>query len=171
MLRDTKNRSDHKLLLSRQAAAIAERNCIGKEPDDPLFAIVDARKTLAWINARAGTTVQGHGLRATFVSIAEEIVSGGVLKRMINHADGGDVTLGYYVGKSEAQLRAGWQTVADFIESAAVAVRHATPRREGTNVPPSPVFRRRAEKVLALVQPSRSRRAPRSGPAGAVSRK
>ena len=118
VLRDTKNRSDHKLLLSRQALAIVERNCLDKEPDDPLFAIVDARKTLAWINALAGTTVQGHGLRATFASIAEELVSGGVLKRMLNHADGGDVTLGHYVGKSEAQLRAGWQTVADFVEAA-----------------------------------------------------
>jgi len=38
---------------------------------------------------------------------------------MINHAVSNDVTLGHYVGKGEAQLRAGWQTVADFIESAA----------------------------------------------------
>lgn len=30
------------------------------------------------------------------------------------------MTLGHYVGKSEAQLRAGWQTVADFIEAAAL---------------------------------------------------
>ena len=35
---------------------------------------------------------------------------------MMNHAAGGDVTLGHYVGKSEAQLRAGWQAVADFVE-------------------------------------------------------
>jgi hypothetical protein len=119
VLRDTKNRSDHKLLLSRQAWAIVDRNCFGKEPGDALFAVVDARKTLTWINAVAGTTVQGHGLRATFASIAEELVSGAVLKRMINHSDGDDVTLGHYVGKSEAQLRAGWQTVADFIDAMA----------------------------------------------------
>ena len=119
ILRDTKNRSDHKLLLSRQALEIAERYCTGRKPDEPLLAIVDARKTLAWINARAGTSVQGHGLRATFASIAEELVSGGALKRMLNHATGGDVTLGHYVGKSEAQLRSAWQTVADFIDAAA----------------------------------------------------
>ena len=119
MLRDTKNRSDHKLLLSRQALEIVERNRLGKEPDDPLFAIVVARKTLAWINAVAGITVQGHGLRATFASTAEELVSGGALKRMLNHAAGGDVTLGHYVGKSETQLRVAWQTVADFIDDAA----------------------------------------------------
>ena len=119
VLRDTKNRSDHKLLLARQALQIVAQHCQGRASDEALFPIVDARKTLAWINAQAGTTVQGHGLRATFASIAEELVSVGVLKRMMNHAAGGDVTLGHCVGKSEAQLRAGWQTVADFIDAAA----------------------------------------------------
>jgi Arm DNA-binding domain len=119
LLRDTKNRNDHKLLLSTQALAIAVRNCTGREAQDPLFPILDARKTLAWINERAGARVQGHGLRATFASIAEELVSSALLKRMMNHATVGDVTLGHYVAKSEAQLRAGWQAVADFVEEAA----------------------------------------------------
>lgn len=134
VLRDTKNRSDHKLLLSRQALEIAQRYCAGRKPEDPLFPIVDARKTLAWINARAETSVQGHGLRATFASIAEELVSGGALKRMLNHSAGGDVTLGHYVGKSEAQLRAAWQTVADFIEATAAAE---------ADLKPSPSVRKR----------------------------
>lgn len=116
ILRDTKNRGDHKLLLSTQALDIAKRNCKGRKVEDPLFPIVDARKTLAWINERAGTNVQGHGLRATFASIAEELVSSALLKRMMNHATAGDVTLGHYVAKSEAQLRAGWQAVADFVD-------------------------------------------------------
>ena len=120
VLEDTKNRSDHKLLLSTQALEIAKRHCAGRgQGAEALFPIVDARKTLAWINARAGTSVQGHGLRATFASIAEELVSVGVLRRMMNHATGDDVTLGHYVSKSEAQLRAGWQAVADFIDAAA----------------------------------------------------
>lgn len=118
LLRDTKNRSDHKLLLSTQALEIAKRNCTGRHAEEPLFPIVDARKTLAWINERAGTGVQGHGLRATFASIAEELVSSALLKRMMNHSAAGDVTLGHYVAKSEAQLRAGWQAVADFVEGA-----------------------------------------------------
>lgn len=128
LLIDTKNRSNHRLLLSRQALAIVKGACEGREPDKPLFPIVDARKTLAWINKQAGTTVQGHDLRATFTTIAEELVSGGVLKRMINHAANNDVTLGHYVGKGEAQLRAGWQTVADFVENAAAeATRPSSP--------------------------------------------
>jgi hypothetical protein len=52
-----------------------------KRGDRP-FPIVDARKRLAGIDAQAGTKVQGHDERATFGSIAEEIVFGGVLKRM-----------------------------------------------------------------------------------------
>lgn len=119
LLRDTKNRADHKLLLSTQAFEIATLNCKGRKADEPLFPIVDARKTLAWINERAGTKVQGHGLRATFASIAEELVSSALRKRMLNHATVGDVTLGLYVAKSEARLRAGWQAVADFVEEAA----------------------------------------------------
>jgi hypothetical protein len=85
LLRDTKNRSDHKLLLSRQALEIAKRNCAGRKADDPLFPIVDARKTRSWINDGAGTKLQGRGLRATFASLAEELVSSALLKRMLNH--------------------------------------------------------------------------------------
>jgi hypothetical protein len=106
-----------------------------------LFPIVDARKTLAWINAQAETNVQGKGLRATFASIAEELVSGCVLKRMLNHAVSDDVTLGHYVGKSETQLRAGWQTVADFIDAAAAPAlgpgRHAGTRQRPSIKKPS----------------------------------
>ena len=131
VLRDTKNRSDHKLLLARQALEIASKHCAGRKPDEVLFPITDARKTLKWINARAKTHVQGHGLRDTFASIAEELVSGGLLKRMLNHSVAGDVTLGHYVGKSETQLRAGWQTVADFIEAAALQPTPEDTRSEG----------------------------------------
>jgi len=58
-------------------------------------------------------------LRAPFASIAEQLVYSALLKRMMHHAAAGDVTLGHYVAKSEAQLRAGWQAVADFVEEVA----------------------------------------------------
>jgi integrase len=89
------------VLLSGQALSIAKRNCSGRKADEPLFPIVDAGKTLSRINEEAGTKVQGHGLRATFASIAEELVSSALLKRMMNHAAAGDVTLGHYVAKSD----------------------------------------------------------------------
>jgi len=117
-LRDTKNRTDHVLLLSTQAAGIVAAHAKGKKPAALLFDVGDPRKALVTINTAAGTQVRPHGLRSTFASVAEELVSAYTLKRMLNHADGGDVTGAHYVGKSEAQLRAGWQAVADFITGA-----------------------------------------------------
>jgi integrase len=120
MLRDTKNRKDHTLLLSKQAVEIAKRNVEGKKKDDLLFAIGDPRKTLQAINKAAGMAplaCQGHDLRDTFSSVADELVSGYTLKHMINHSNASDVTGSSYVGKGEGQLRAGWQAVADAIES------------------------------------------------------
>jgi integrase len=120
LLRDTKNRLDHTILLSTQAQAIIEPAVVGKNASDPVFGIADAGKTLQNINTEAGVAaLSQHKLRHTFASIAEEIVSAGVLRAMINHAAGDDVTLGSYVGKSEGQLRAGWQSVADHIEMCA----------------------------------------------------
>lgn len=46
----------------------------------------------------------------TFASIAEDLVSSALLKRMMNHATVGDATLGHYVAKSEASyVQAGRQ--------------------------------------------------------------
>jgi integrase len=118
VLRDTKNRTDHTVLLSKQALAIVAGYAKGKKPLEKLFSIVDVRKTLTAINSTAETTVKPHGLRATFASVAEELVSAYTLKRMLNHAETGDVTGAHYVGKSETQLRAAWQTVAKFIATA-----------------------------------------------------
>lgn len=119
VLRDTKNRSDHTILLSKQAQAIVERQIAGRKAGDPVFTIGDGRKTLRAINEKAGVSITPHDLRATFASIADELASAYVLKRMMNHALVGDVTGAHYVGKSESQLRAGWQAVADFLDAAA----------------------------------------------------
>lgn len=115
-LTDTKNRKDHTVVLSEQALAIAKAHCKGKAASDKLFEVIDPGKTLNIINEAAKITgITAHKLRHTFASVAEELVSGYALKRMLNHTDGGDVTGAHYVGKSETQLRAAWQAVADFI--------------------------------------------------------
>lgn len=119
-LLDTKNRKDHIVILCTQAQALATAATKGKVATDSLFGIADAGKTLAAINAAAETSgVSQHKLRHTFASVAEDIVSAAVLRAMLNHSAAGDVTLGHYVHKGEAQLRTGWQTVADHIESCA----------------------------------------------------
>ena len=40
-------------------------------------------------------------------------------RALMKHAVAWDVTLAHYVAKSEAQLRAGWQAVADLVEEPA----------------------------------------------------
>jgi integrase len=118
MLHDTKNRKDHTVVLSTQALAIVQHHCAGKKPAATVFSITDPRKALDAINAAAGVVgITPHKLRHTFASVAEELVSGYALKRMLNHTEAGDVTGTNYVGKSENQLRVAWQTVADFISS------------------------------------------------------
>lgn len=118
---NTKNRSDFTLLLSQQGLDIVKRCVEGKKPDELLFRVADPRKALYAINQAAGLdrlAHSGHDLRATFTSVADEMVSAYVLKSLINHTKSGDVT-GRYVGKGEAQLRAGWQAVADRVEALA----------------------------------------------------
>jgi integrase len=116
-LGDTKNRKDHTVMLSTQALAIVTAHCKGKKAGAKVFEVVDPGKTLDRINAVAKVSgITPHKLRHTFASVAEGLVSVYALKRMMNHGSGSDVTGEYYVGKSEEQLRAAWQAVADFIE-------------------------------------------------------
>lgn len=120
-LLDTKNRRDHTIAVSTQAAAILTAHCTGKKAKAKVFDVSDPGRMLEAINAEAEVEgITPHKLRHTFASVAEELVSGYALKRMLNHSDAGnDVTGAHYVGKSEAQLRRAWQTVADFIEECA----------------------------------------------------
>jgi integrase len=118
-LRDTKNRSDHVILLSKEAAAIVERHAGRRAKAASLFDVVDPGKTLDTICDAAG--VEGmtpHKLRHTFASIAAELVPAFTLRRLLNHAAGGDVAAAHYVGVSDAQLRAAWQAVADQLDAA-----------------------------------------------------
>ncbi|MCJ0764172.1 tyrosine-type recombinase/integrase [Variovorax terrae] len=116
-LEDTKNRTNHTIMLSKQAAAIAARHCEGKKQGQKVFKTSTAKNVLAKINLVAEVKgITPHKLRHTFASIADDLVSASSVKRMLNHATAGDVTANSYIGKSENQLRAAWQTVADFIE-------------------------------------------------------
>lgn len=119
VLIDTKNRKDHTIALSTQALEIVQMHCEGKSPDAKVFDAIYPSKAISAINADAGVTgITPHKLRHTFASVAEELVSGYALKRMLNHADDSDVTGTNYIGKSETQLREAWQKVADFIQNA-----------------------------------------------------
>ena len=107
------------MLLSKQAAVIAAKHAEGKKPGDALFGVADAGKSLDIINAAAEVKgITPHKLRHTFASIVAELVPAFTLRRMLNHVGGGDTAAVHYVHVSDAQLRAGWQAVADHIEAA-----------------------------------------------------
>lgn len=133
-LTDTKNRLDHVIYLSRQALEIVKGFAKGKKAADRLLPVQDVGKTLDAICAAAGVERKSiHEVRKTFASIADELVSGYTLKRMMNHMPG-DVTGNHYVGKSESQLRKGWQAVADFIEEEAQAAPDVAFPKKGVRV-------------------------------------
>lgn len=129
-LRDTKNRSDHTLLLSRQALAIAQRNAEGKAATDRLFPVTPAKaNALAHeLSATTGIPFVPKMLRSLFASVADELVSASTLKRMMNHKRKDDITDTNYIRKLKDQLRDGWQKVADYIE--AIAADNVVPIRK-----------------------------------------
>jgi integrase len=132
ILKDTKNRGDHVIYLSRQAREIVERNVEGKQPDQPLFTLWDGKRTIADVVKRSGVTWRAKDLRSTFLNIAEQLVTGYTMKAMGNHANSADVTQTHYLRSRESVLREGWQAVADYIEQQA----HTAPPVATGNVVP-----------------------------------
>jgi integrase len=120
---EPKRRVQHTILLSRQALQILEAACKGKKPSDKVFAISTPRTTLGNINKEAGVTgISPQKLRQTFVSVADELLPTSTRKLLVNHSTK-DIAEEHYIGKSEAQLRAAWQKVADFIEECSLATK------------------------------------------------
>ena len=118
-LSDTKNGKPHVVLLSTQALQLVRARAANKEDEDLLFSGAgDPRKSLQSIIAATGIPFSAHDCRRTFATIAAARLPGYVVKRLMNHADGNDVTGAHYVHLDEATLRAGWQVVADAIVGA-----------------------------------------------------
>lgn len=127
LLRDTKNRRNHELVLSTQSWQIMKRHAEGKAPGDRLFAITDPKKTVRALAKATGIEFSTKDLRSTFATIASKRTTVYVLDALINHIQQNDMTGTHYVEVAEAELRAGWQAVADHIEALA-----------GKNVVPMP---------------------------------
>lgn len=122
-LRDTKNRSDHTLLLSTQALIIAKRNAEGKAPTDRLFAVrsTQANKLAHELSATTGLVFVPKMTRSLFASVAEKLVTFGVLKGLMNHRQKSDLLNTNYIEKTEAELREGWQVIANYLEGVATS--------------------------------------------------
>jgi integrase len=115
---DTKNGKAHTVLLSRQAKRIAAARMKGREPNEPLFE-ADPRDSQNKIIKASGVPFSPHDCRRTFASIAANLVPELVLKSLLNHAAGNDVTQGHYVHLDEATMRGAWQKLADTIDKLA----------------------------------------------------
>jgi integrase len=117
---DPKNHNDHCLplsdylvdLLTRRKADAAGEYVFA---DNQGRRISNFRYAQAAIEKESGVSFCIHDLRRTFATIAESLdVPGYALKRLLNHADGADVTAGYIVASTE-RLREPMQRVTDYV--------------------------------------------------------
>ena len=120
------------LPITRQLAAIFERRCADCEnaentPAGWVFPsrasksghVLDVQRFHAGISRAGGTKFWFHGLRNSFISVAERelLLPRSLTKRLVNHARSDDVTEGYVADWTVEQLRGPAQRVADRIEA------------------------------------------------------
>ncbi len=77
--------------------------------------LVEPKRQMKKVSAMSGLTFSIHDLRRTFATVADSLeLSAYALKRLLNHAQGGDVTAGY-IGDDVERLRFPMQAIADRI--------------------------------------------------------
>lgn len=121
---DPKNRRDHTLPLTDYLFDLLARRKV-VAASDYVFADASGRRISNFRYAQAavekacGVSFSPHVLRRTFATIAESLdIPGYALKRLLNHADGADVTAGYIVASTE-RLRGPMQKITDYVLKAA----------------------------------------------------
>ena len=131
---ETKTGEVLELPITKQLAGILERQRVEAEKlGEPLTGwvfpstrsrsghIEDTGRFYAAIGKAGGTKFWFHGLRNSFISVAERelMLPRSLVKRLVNHARDGDVTEGYAADWTVEQLRAPAQRVADKIDALA----------------------------------------------------
>lgn len=121
---DPKNHQDHTLPLSDYLLDLLTRRKAGAV-SEYVFAdsagrrISNFRYAQANIEKASGVSFCIHDLRRTFATIAESLdIPAYALKRLLNHANGADVTAGYIVASTE-RLREPMQKITDYVLKAA----------------------------------------------------
>ena len=119
-LRDPKNHQDHTLPMSDYLLELLTRRkavAVG----DFVFADSQGRKignfryAQAAVEKASGVSFCIHDLRRTFATVAESLdIPAYALKRLLNHANGADVTAGYIVANVE-RLREPMQKITDYV--------------------------------------------------------
>lgn len=117
---DPKNGHDHTLPLSDHLLDLlsTRKQAMTSEfvfSDEQGRVISNLRYSQAMVSKASGVEFCPHDLRRTFVSLAESLdIPAYALKRLLNHADGNDVTAGYLVIDIE-RLRGPMQRITDFV--------------------------------------------------------
>ena len=120
IIREPKNHKDHTLPMSDFIFSIFQRRKSAARSehvfsDSKGRVISNFRYALAAIKQASGIDFCIHDLRRTFATVAESLdISAYALKRLLNHADGNDVTAGYIVANVE-RLREPMQKITDFV--------------------------------------------------------
>lgn len=122
-VKDTKNRVPHMLPMTPQLEALLTNRAESKESNDFVFpsrrkgeAIRDLRADLEKIKVASGIEFVLHDLRRTFITIAEGLdIPYYAIKRLANHKDSTDVTVGYIVANVE-RLREPMAKISNFID-------------------------------------------------------
>ncbi|WP_020564614.1 tyrosine-type recombinase/integrase [Methylosarcina fibrata] len=123
-VRDPKNRQDHTLPMSDYLLELFARRKAAAASD---FVFADAkgrrisnfRRAQAAVTKATGISFCIHDLRRTFATVAESLdIPAYALKRLLNHANGADVTAGYIVANVE-RLRDPMQKITDYVLKAA----------------------------------------------------
>ncbi len=111
---DTKNGSAHRLPLCRRLYAFLHAHCGSREGRVFDVAVRRIELTVDALAKRLGFKWTIHDLRRTFVTVAQRTLNDlATVKRLVNHSDGGDVTLRHYLKLSVEDLRAPMQEVED----------------------------------------------------------
>lgn len=121
---EPKNRQPFTVHLSRQVVELLRqrkkisgkrRYVFGNAKGD---VVEDIRSAYARLEKAMGFRVTSHDLRRSYTTAASKCCNAYVLKALVNHISGGDVTAGY-VQIEETDIRQAAQAVADFILSPA----------------------------------------------------
>lgn len=84
--------------------------------------LVEPKHQLTNLRDALGTNITIHGLRRTFITIAESLdISSYAIKRLVNHKMNGDVTAGYIIHDVE-RLRRPMQAITDYILSSLTTI-------------------------------------------------
>lgn len=104
-LHTTKNGRKHTVPLPTTLEAVVRSMCEGKRVDEQLFS-KGIRNYASSISRETGVAFTAHTMRRTFASHAIRLgLSSYMVKALLNHCDGGDVTQSHYIRLQVDDLR------------------------------------------------------------------